>query len=208
MTSLPVLAPPAVVAFPIAQNSTGASDVSAVHSLMTKWALFAVAGFLGCCLSLSGQETHRPLLFTLDQPLRSNVVDNRATAFSALNGSYYSFRAPTLLDGRLISLSNAFTWIEATPPDFLPAASAKELPAVGTARPRRDLDNKAVDVRPKLFDHAGGEVGVLYGRSIGGKSDGELKQGYIFGEMGNDKTHISVGAFYEESSGRIPRRGH
>lgn len=164
---------------------------------MVRRARLSVVAFFGCALSLSAQEAQRPSVLMLGQPVGSN----RTIAFSALNGSYYSSQAPTLLDGRLISLSNAFTWIEATPPDFLPAASAKELPRVSTARARRDLDNKAVDVRPKLFDYAGGEVGVSYGRSTG-SSGIELKQGYIFGETGNDKTQISVGVFYEEVNGR------
>lgn len=190
------------------QNFAGAREVSAVHSLMTKRALFAVAGFLGCCLSLSAQETQPSVPFTLSQPGQSGVVDTRAARFSTLNSAYYAFPSLTLLDGRLFSLSNAYNWIEATTPDFLPAVSPEVAPRVSTAaRSGRDSGNKVVDVRPKFFDYVGGEVGVLYGRSIGGKFSREVKQGYILGEMGNDKTQISVGAFYEESSGRVPRLG-
>ena len=50
----------------------------------------------------------------------------------------------------------------------------------------------------------GGEVGVLYGRSIG-KFGGDVFQTYILGEVANEKVHITVGAAYEESSGRLPR---
>ncbi len=174
---------------------------------MAKRALSAVAGFLGCCLALSAQETQRPVLFTLSQPGQSGVVDTRAAAFSILNSAYYGFPSLTLSDGRLFSLSNAYNWIEATPPDFLPAVSAQMPPRVRTAATSgRDSSNKVVEVQPKFFDYVGGEVGVLYGRSFG-KFGRELEQGYILGEMGNDKVHITVGAFYEESSGRVPRLG-
>ena len=173
---------------------------------MTNRALSAVAGFLGCCLSLSAQETQQPALLALSQPGQS-VVNTRATGFSTLNSSYYGFPSLTLSDGRLFSLSNAYNWIEATPPDFLPALSA-EMPArVSTAATsRRNSGDKVVEVQPKFFDYVGGEVGVLYGRSFG-KFGRELEQGYILGEVGNDKVHITVGAFYEESSGRFPRLG-
>jgi hypothetical protein len=174
---------------------------------MTKRALSAVAGFLGCCLSLSAQEPQRSVLVTLSQPGQSGVVDTRAVPFSTLNSSYYGFPSLTLSDGRLFSLSNAYNWIEATPRDFLPALSAEAPPRVSTAATAgRDSGNKVVDVRPKFFDYVGGEVGVLYGRSFG-KFGRELEQGYILGEVGNDKFHLTVGAFYEESSGRIPRLG-
>lgn len=175
---------------------------------MTKRALSAVAGFLACCLSLSAQETQRPVSFTLSQPGQSGGVDSRAGLFSTLNRSYYGFPSLSLSNGRLFSLSNAFNWIEATTPDFLPALSAEEPPKARTAGTSgRDSVDKVVEVKPKFFDYAGGEVGVLYGRSTG-KFGGELKQGYIFGEMGNDKVRVTAGAFYEESSGRAPRWRH
>ena len=180
---------------------------------MTKRALSAVAGFLGCCLSLSAQETQRlgeiqPVLFTLSQPGRSGVVNTGAVLFSTLNSSYGGFPSLTLSDGRLVSLSNAYNWIEATPPAFLPALSTGEPARVSSAATSgRDSGNKVVEVQPKLFDYAGGEVGFLYGRSTG-KYGVEVEQGYIFGEAGNDKFHISVGAAYENLSGRFPHLGH
>ena len=180
---------------------------------MTKRALSAVAGFLGCCLSLSAQETQRPgeiqpVLFTLSQPGRSGVVNTGAALFSSLNSSYYGFPSLSLSDGRLVSLSNAYNWIEATTPDFLPAFSTDKPARVSSAATSgRDSGNKVVEVQPKLFDYAGGEVGFLYGRSTG-KYGVEVEQGYIFGEAGNDKFHISVGAAYENLSGRFPHLGH
>lgn len=95
-----------------------------------------------------------------------------------------------------------------TTPDFLPALPARG-PQRNTATERRgyskDSSKEVVDVeRSSLFDYAGGEVGFLYGRSTG-KYGREVMQGYIFGEVGDDKFHISVGAAYEEANGRVPR---
>jgi hypothetical protein len=158
---------------------------------MTKRALSAVAGFLTLCFPLSAQQTYRSDLF------------------STLNTSI-SLPSLSLSDGQLFSFPGAvappfsFNWMEPTPPDFLPALST-------TAPPRaypKDSSKEVVDVRqPNLFDYAGGEVGVLYGRSTG-KYGVEVEQGYIISEMGNDKFHISVGAAYENLSGHFPRLGH
>jgi hypothetical protein len=163
---------------------------------MTKRALSAVAGFLGLCLSLSAQQTYRPDLF------------------SALNNSLLHLPSLSLSDGQLFSFSGAvappfsFSWMEPMPPDFLPALSTTAPPRANAAAAYpKDSSKEVVDVRPNLFDYAGGEVGVLYGRSTG-KYGVEVEQGYILSEMGNDKFHISVGAAYENLNGRFPRLGH
>jgi hypothetical protein len=157
---------------------------------MTKRMLSAAAGFLSLCLPLSAQaQTYRPDIF------------------SALNNSFLR-PSLTLSDGWPFSFSSAFNWIEMTTPDFLPA--------LGTPGPQRDTairqppdrgyskdsSKEVVDVRrSNLFDYAGGEVGFLYGRSTG-KNGVEVEQGYIIGEVGTDKFHITVGAAYENSSYR------
>ena len=172
---------------------------------MTKQVLLAVAGIFGCCLSLSAQETQRSVRFTLGSPSHSGAAARNG--FNTFNGAYYGFPSLTLLDGRRFSLSNAYDWIEPMPPDFLPAVSAQEPARVRTATTSgRNSGDTVMKEQPKLFDYIGGEVGVLYGHSVGGKFSREVEAGYILGEMGNDKTHISVGAFYEKESGRVPRR--
>jgi len=158
-------------------------------SRMTKRALFAVAGFLSLCVPLSAQ-TYRPDIF------------------SALNNSI-SLPSLSLSDGRLFSLSSAFTWMQPTPPDFLPALSPP-LPqtAAASAAYPKDSSKEVVDVRkPDLLDYATGEVGFLYGRSTG-KFSSDVEQGWFSGEVGNDKFHISVGAAYENSNVRFSRFGH
>ncbi|HEY2625208.1 MAG TPA: hypothetical protein VGI41_00505 [Candidatus Udaeobacter sp.] len=163
---------------------------------MTKRAFFAVAGFLSLCVPLSAQQTYRPDLF------------------SALNNAI-SLPALSLSDGQRFSFWGAvaapfsLSWMEPTPPDFLPALSP--LPAQAATAPvayPKDSSKEVVDVRkPNLLDYATGEVSVLYGRSTG-KFSGDLEQAYIFSEVGNDKFHISVGAAYENSNIRFSRFGH
>lgn len=162
---------------------------------MTKRALFAVAGFLSLCVPLSAQ-TYRPDLF------------------SALNNSL-SLPSLSLSDGQRFSFWGAvaapfsLSWMEPTPPDFLPALSPP-LPQTATASAAypKDSSKEVVDVRkPDLLDYATGEVGFLYGRSTG-KFSGDVEQGWFTGEVGNDKFHISVGAAYENSSVRFSRFGH
>ena len=155
---------------------------------MTKRLLSAAAGFLSLCLPLSAQQTDQPRMF------------------SALNNSFLR-PSLTLADGGLFSFSSAFNWMEPTQPDFfptLPTTGTQRASAASSATPPKDSSKEVVDVRPKLLDYVGGEVGFLYGRSTG-KFGREVEAGSIIGEVGDDKFHITVGAAYENSSGRFPR---
>jgi len=151
-----------------------------------KWALSAVAGFLSLCLPLSAQRTDHPVIF------------------SALNRSLLRLPSLTLSDGGLFSFASAFNWTEPTTPDFLPAlpAMAPQRANAAAATPGRDSSKEVVDVRrTNLLDYVGGEVGFLYGRSSG-KFGREVEAGYIIGDVGDDKFHITVGASYENSTRR------
>jgi hypothetical protein len=156
---------------------------------MTKRALSAVAGFLSICFPLFAQQTD----------------------FAALNNSFLRLPSLTLSDGGLFSFSSAFTRMEMTTPDFLPALSmasttARSQRATASAAPVNDSSKEVADMqRPNQY-YAGGEMGVLYGRSSG-KFGRDVEAGYILGEVGNDKFQITAGASYENSSGRVPRFG-
>src|SRR5438552_647818 len=113
-------------------------------------ALSAVAGFLGLSLPLSAQQTDRP------------------DFFSALNNSLLRFPSLALSDGQRFSFLSAFTWMEPTPPDFLPALKATAPPKPNaSAPPGKDSSKEVKEVvdmqRSNLFDYASGEVGMLYG---------------------------------------------
>jgi hypothetical protein len=154
---------------------------------MTKRALFAVAGFLGLCLSLSAQQTPStgPLQFdggTLNRPFL------------------------TLADRERFSFMTAFNW--QTPLDFLPSFNPVESRSVAssaTRDPKDSLDN-AVEMRASDRIYASGEVGFLYGKSSG-KYGREDFQTYIIGTVGTEKFSITAGYLHQESSGRVPRWG-
>ena len=204
------------------QDFAGARGVSAVNSLMIKRALPAVLGFLSLCLPLAAQQTNRPEqtedeTITLEQLRRTGAVDTTSALtlyqpdiFSTANGSVliHGLPALTLLDGRRILASSALGRMGMTPLDLFPVAflSAVEVEKV-TASPMHGTDSPGGVVNLRLNrDYAGGEVGVFYGRSSG-KFGREDKQAYILSGVGDEKFHITVGAEYEESSGRVPRLG-
>ena len=150
---------------------------------MTKRAFSAVAGFLGCCLSLSAESTQRlePLQF---------------------DGS--TLPSVTLEDRDVFSFSTAFGW---TPrrSDYLPYFSPMDPRGAyyPTMRDRRDpLDHVVMRSPDRVY--FGGEVGFLYGRSDG-KYGREDFQTYIIGTVGNEKFSITAGYLHQESSGRVPR---
>ena len=186
------------------QTFTGVPDGSAVHSLMIRWRFVATAAIFVCGFSLFAQEAQRqPVHPALNQDRKA--LNHDTNAFS-LTGTRSRFSSLTLSDRQFFSLWTDYDALEAMVPDFLPALGEKE-PGKMRASSKREFDD-AVAVRPKVFDHISGEVGVLYGHSLSGKFSRELERGYIFGEMGNDKTQISLGAFYERSTGQTssPRR--
>ena len=93
------------------------------------------------------------------------------------------------------------------PQSFLPLSAAMKSPGVSLpATSAKDSPGRPFDLRPS-FDYVTGEVGFLYGHSSG-KFGGDYMEGYIFGEVGNDRFHISAGASYQEWNGRVPRWGH
>ena len=180
---------------------------------MSKRTLFAMAGFLGLCVSLPAQEMRdfgsvQPGRLALS-PLGLNGAVNPRSAlgpanlFRTLNNAWEGPAPLTLADGRFFSFPNAFAWMEATPAGYLPVAALEEPARVTpSAKLTRESGNEAVDLLPK-FDYVGGEVGFFYGKS-NGKYSREVEAGYIFGEIVEGNTHITVGASYEHASGRVP----
>jgi outer membrane receptor protein involved in Fe transport len=200
----------------------GVRGVSAVNSLMIKRALPAVLGFLSLCLPLTAQQTNRPEqtedeTIALEQLQRTGAVDTvsaltlyQPDTFSTVGSSVliHGFPALTLLDGRRFSISGPLGRLGMTPLDLFPVAflRAAEVQKLN-ASPMYGTDSPGGVVNLRLNrDYSGGEMGVFYGRSSG-KFGREDKQTYILGGVGDDKFHITAGAAYEESSGRVPRLG-
>ena len=195
------------------QNFTGAGRLLAVNSPMNKRGLLPVVAFLGLCFSLaaeqaSGSPPGHGGTFTLAQ-LRSITAANNGSVllqpslFNSLDNSVFGF---PFSNRDVFSLSTTFNLMGTTPRNFLPLSAAMESPKVSLPpTSAKDSSDRLFDLRPN-FDYVTGEVGFLYGRSSG-KFGGEYKEGYIFGEVGNERIHISAGASYEEWNGRVPRWG-
>ena len=180
---------------------------------MTKRGLLPVVVFLCLCFSLtagqaSGSSSGHDGAFTLPQ-LRSLAAANNAsvllqpTLFNSLDNPVFGL---PFSNRDVFSLATTFNLVGATPQSFLPFSPAMESPrASRPATSAKDSSDQLLDLRPN-FDYVTGEVGFLYGHSSG-KFGGDYLQGYIFGEVGNDRVHISAGASYEEWNGRVPRWG-
>jgi hypothetical protein len=154
----------------------------------------AVAGFLSLYLQLSAQS--------IDQ----------SDLFSPLNNSSLRLPSLALSDAQLFSFSTAFNRMETTASDFLPTSvlptttPQRTLAYVRPLTDAKDSSKEASDVsRRNLLDYVHGEVGFLYGRSTG-KFGGEYKEGYVIGEVGDEKFRITAGAAFEDSSFRFPRQ--
>ncbi len=181
-----------VFSMSILQDFARALRVMEDHWFMTKRALVVVLGCFSFSLSLVAQPADPSAVFS--------ALNNNA----ALHLPYLS-----LADGGSFSFVSAFDRMEAAPADIV-------LPTLVVRQPRRvaavsavslpDSSKEVAEVRRPLFDYAGGEVGILYGRSSG-KFGREVESGYIFGEVGNEHMQLSAGASYEHTSGRVPRFG-
>jgi hypothetical protein len=185
---------------------------------MIRRGLSVAAGLLGVCFALAAQQTS----------WRGEAQNDHATGLSLYQPKIFSAKDSSLLfhrgpvyawsDGGRLASQNALAEIGMASLDLFPVAY---LPpnASGVATARRG--SAAVDSPPGNFGtdgkdfpgmmmslpdqvYYGGEVGVMYGRWTG-KGGGDLMQSYILGTVGNDKFQISVGAEYDESSGRSAR---
>jgi outer membrane receptor protein involved in Fe transport len=193
-----------------------------VNSLMIERALPIVLCFFSLCLPLAAQQTNRSELtetetITLEELRQTGALDTAAALtlyrpdiFSTVDSSILIHGLPvlTLLDGRRFPISSALGRMGMAPLDLFPVAFLRAVqvqkvnasPILGT-----DSPGGVVNLQLNRF-YSGGEVGVFYGKS-GGKYGREDKQAYILGGVGDEKIQITVGAAYEESSGRVPRPG-
>jgi hypothetical protein len=174
---------------------------------MSKRAASPVLGLLSLSLLLAAQQANAGAMDT-----GSALTFSQTDIFSTVDSSVLIHDLPllTLLDGRRFPVSSALGRMGMTPIDLFPieyfrAAEVQNI-NVNQTRSGKDFPGALVNDSPLTPTYAGGEVGVLYGRSSG-KFGGDVFQTYMQGEVGNDKFQISAGAVYQESSGRVPRFG-
>src|SRR6266480_5640671 len=195
------------------QDFAGASALLAVNSPMNKRGLLPVVIFLGLCFTLAAQQASASPpghggTFTLSQ-LRSMAAANNGSVllqpnlFDSLDNPVFGLPFSTR---DVFSLSTTFDLMGTAPRSFLPLSTVVESPRASLPpTSAKESSDRLFDLRPH-FDYVTGEVGFLYGRSSG-KFGGEYKEGYIFGEVGNERIHISAGTSYKEWNGRVPRWG-
>lgn len=162
---------------------------------MGKQAVLALVGFLGLCASVWAQDIRD---FGSVQPLKE-----RADFFGTLKNGWNDPGPLQLADGRAFTFPSAFAWM-AAPPAYdispTPLAAPPRLLPIATLAP--DLPERGAGLLPRV-DYAGGEAGFFFGKSSG-KFSREVTAGYILGEIVEGNTHISVGASYERTTGRVP----
>jgi outer membrane receptor protein involved in Fe transport len=181
---------------------------------MIKRALPVVLGLFSLCLPLVAQETDEEII-TREQLQVAGTPDAgsalalyRPDLFSTVDGSIliHGLPALTLLDGRRFPISSELGRMGMTPLDIFPVAFLNSV-AVEKVSPSpmkgTDYPGGVVDLRLNR-NYSGGEIGIFYGKS-GGRYGREDFEAYMVGGVGNDKFHITVGAAYEESSGKLPR---
>ncbi len=172
------------------KDFTGASRLPVVHCPMIKRALVALLLSSGTLLAQDA---------------------NRLDAFDTFGTTEVSLilrtGAASLDSARFPLASSAERWGMA-PFGSLPLAQLDAMPS-GRPRTRSAIQTDEpvgvaeLDLRPRYL--LGGEVGFFYGKSSG-KYGGEDYAGYISGTLATDKFQLTVGASYQESTYRYPRR--
>lgn len=133
---------------------------------------------LACVLFVAGSSANAGELFG---PLGTRGP----VSLERLSMADYHLAWLALAETPLASFSSAYTSVSVTAPK--PATAPRYTGPNETTF--NDWSNNRL--------YTTGEIGLLYGRSTG-RHGLETEQGYIFGQTGNDKIQISVGASYQE----------
>ena len=200
---------------------------------MIRRALAVTTVLLAVCFPVAAQQSKRPMA-TRHRSLpreRSQAAPafDPALAFSLSQPNAFSSKDSFLLlhrgpvhawsDGGRLASENAlagsgmvaldlFSGAYLPPPNtFVPAPTNRAM-AGSDSRPENfgtdPKDSPETMMSPPDRFYYGGEIGFLYGHSIG-KGSGDMMESYILGQVGNDHLQITAGATYEDWSGHAPR---
>ena len=191
---------------------------------MFRGALLSALGFLAVCFTVvaqqgkhSGAGQHRASTPAVTIFEHGSTLSLYLPAVSTSNASLLSRNGPVRAwsDGAQLASETALAQIGMAPLGLFPvmylapsdvmstptrkttAASDsrfQNLPADG-----KDLPNEIMS-QPTDHVYVTGEIGFLYGQSIG-KGSGDYWQNYVWGQAGNDKFQITAGAAFENWSG-------
>jgi hypothetical protein len=192
---------------------------------MFKGALFLALGFFVVCFSVvaqqakhSGAKQHRAVTsaastfehgYTLSL-YRPNVVSASSASLLFRNGPVRAWS-----DGAQLASEGALAQIGMAPLGLFPvtylapsnvgptfrrkASAASDSRFKNSPGDGKDLANEIMS-QPGNRVYYTGEVGFLYGQSIG-KGGGDYWESYVWGQAGNDHFQITAGAAFENWSG-------
>ena len=192
---------------------------------MFKGALFLALGFLAVCFPVlaqharhSGATQRRAATFATSTFERGSTLSfYRPNVVSASNASLLFHNGPVRAwsDGAQLASETALAQIGMAPLGLFPvtylapsdvgpmptrkASAASNSRFQTSAVDGKDLPNEIMS-QPGNRVYYTGEVGFLYGQSIG-KGSGDYWQNYVWGQAGNDHFQITAGAAFENWSG-------
>jgi len=167
-----------------------------------KRALLAMIALAGLGLTVQNARADFDPIFGFYRPELFSAIDSSNLV------SNLSMRE--FLDGRVPGSTSLGRMGTARVVDFDMASSAanpaprhKPNVIVGPVKdPKDGKDYSSVEslaLEKASLTWTGGEIGIFYGHSAGGKYSGDEFGSYIVGGVGNDHMQINVGAAYEES---------
>jgi hypothetical protein len=192
---------------------------------MFKGALFLALGFLAVCFPVvaqqakhSGATQHRAATAATSTFEHGSTLSlYRPNAVSASNASLLLHNGPVRAwsDGAQLASESALAQIGMAPLGLFPvtylapsdvaptptrkASAASNSRFQNFAADGKDLPNEIMS-QPGNRVYYTGEVGFLYGQSIG-KGSADYWQNYVWGQAGNDHFQITAGAAFENWSG-------
>jgi len=187
---------------------------------MIRRALAVATVLLAVCFPLAAEQPHRAVATrhrtVAPEQLHAAPAFNPALAFSLSQPNAFSSKDSFLLlhrgpvnawsDGGRLASENAlagsgmvaldlFSGAYLPPPDTFGPAPTNRARAASDSRPENfgtdPKDSPEMMMSPPDRFYYGGEIGFLYGHSIG-KGSGDMMESYILGQVGNDHLQIRV----------------
>jgi len=185
------------------QNFPGADSIPAVNSRMMTRVLLAVGSLVG--LALIAPQTARAdfdPIFGFYRPELFSTIDSGDLIRDLSIREFLDGRVPgSTAIGRMGSARSVD--FEMTPAPANAAPRHKTNAIVGPVKDPKDgkdySSSESLAVEKASLAWSGGEIGIFYGHSAGGKFSGDEFGSYILGSVGNEHLQINVGAGYEES---------
>jgi hypothetical protein len=192
---------------------------------MFKGALFLALGFLAVCFPVvaqqakhSGATQHRaatPATSTFEHGSTLNLYRPNVVSLSNASLLFHNGPVRAWSDGAQLANETALAQIGMAPLGLFPmtylapsdvgpmptrkASATSNSRFQNSAVDGKDLPNEIMS-QPGNHVYYTGEVGFLYGQSIG-KGSGDYWQNYVWGQAGNDHFQITAGAAFENWSG-------